>query len=391
MSKPVVIRASTHPRYSFVVFHPAAVHGQPRQRSYFNTRKEAQAFAAAREIEVKNHGTRHGAVSDAERAALVHFRTWAAQWGTDAPDLAEIVNAGILAWEKGRSRRLTVSAMCDARLDLIQRLKLSARHIIDTQSRLRRFTAKFGPRLAATLTPDEIERWLLGLGQAPQSLVNFRRVVGGAFSLAVKRGELDSNPVAKVDAVKVKRGAVAILTVPEMTGLLLAAPPEIRPLFVLQAFCGCRRAEAERMTWSNIHLTAQTPYVELDAAITKTGSPRNVILQPNAVAWLKLDRMPGDAPLGISEWQYRHQGGKARAAAGIASWDENLLRHSYGSYRLASTQNAALVSEEMGNSPAVLKRHYARPLDPATVAAYWRILPAGEPVNVVPMKKGKRA
>ena len=54
-----------------------------------------------------------------------------------------------------------------------------------------------------------------------------------------------------------------------------------------------------------------------------------------------------------------------------------MLRHSYGSYRLAQIKNAAQVAEEMGNSPAVIRTHYQNLVRPESVAEYWSIVPAG--------------
>ena len=52
-----------------------------------------------------------------------------------------------------------------------------------------------------------------------------------------------------------------------------------------------------------------------------------------------------------------------------------MLRHSYGSYRLAQTNNVAEVADEMGNSPDVVRNHYQNLVRPEQVAAYWKIIP----------------
>ena len=40
------------------------------------------------------------------------------------------------------------------------------------------------------------------------------------------------------------------------------------------------------------------------------------------------------------------------------SWPNNVLRHSYISYRLATIQDANQVALEAGNSPAIIFKHY---------------------------------
>ena len=61
-------------------------------------------------------------------------------------------------------------------------------------------------------------------------------------------------------------------------------------------------------------------------------------------------------------------------------------RHSYASYRIRQLKgNLAELAAEMGNSPAMVYRHYREVVKPKDVEAYWNILPAGEASNIVPM------
>ena len=44
-------------------------------------------------------------------------------------------------------------------------------------------------------------------------------------------------------------------------------------------------------------------------------------------------------------------------------WKRNALRHSFGSYRMEQTKNAGQVVLEMGNSAAVVMKHYFEIVD----------------------------
>jgi hypothetical protein len=44
--------------------------------------------------------------------------------------------------------------------------------------------------------------------------------------------------------------------------------------------------------------------------------------------------------------------------ARVSRWKHNALRHAYGSYHTALTQNVPQVALEMGNSVRMVKRHY---------------------------------
>jgi hypothetical protein len=64
------------------------------------------------------------------------------------------------------------------------------------------------------------------------------------------------------------------------------------------------------------------------------------------------------------------------------TWPQNCLRHSYATYRLAVTHDAARVALEMGNSPTMLFVNYRELVDQHDAKAWFAITP--KPVkNVV--------
>jgi integrase len=387
MSANVSVNRVKHPRYRFRVFFPETLAdgSTVRRPAFFRTRAEADAFAEEKEIEVTNHGTRHATVEDDERAALIKYRTWAAK-RPDAPCLSALIVRAIAAHETARPP-LTVGEAIDARLDAADRRKLSPRHQSDLQCRLARFRTDFGARQVADVTLADVEAWLHRLDVSPTTWGNYAKILASVFRLAVKRGFLPSSPLAGLERPKVTIKAPCILTPSQLSALLTAAAPELRPLLVLQAFCGIRRAEAIRLLWQHIHLDPPTPYVELPSEVTKTNRRRVINMPPCAVAWLKpLAGLPA-APLALTETVYRDRLNDAATDAKI-EWEENLLRHSFGTYRLAETKNAALVSEEMGNSPSVVRTNYQNVTSPEQAAAWWKILPS-PPAKTVPFRKAR--
>jgi hypothetical protein len=63
-------------------------------------------------------------------------------------------------------------------------------------------------------------------------------------------------------------------------------------------------------------------------------------------------------------------------------WEGNELRHSYATYRLAETQDAARTALEMGNSPAILLAHYRELVGPEDAAKWFAVKPEAA-ANVV--------
>jgi hypothetical protein len=62
-------------------------------------------------------------------------------------------------------------------------------------------------------------------------------------------------------------------------------------------------------------------------------------------------------------------------------WPANCLRHSYASFRLAETHDAARVALEMGNSPTMLFTNYRELADEHDAKAWFAIAPK-RPANV---------
>lgn len=70
--------------------------------------------------------------------------------------------------------------------------------------------------------------------------------------------------------------------------------------------------------------------------------------------------------VGFSRRKFRD----AYSKAGFAEWPLDVLRHSFGTYRLPIMKAAESLAMEMGNSPVVIFRHYRRAMNEATALAY---------------------
>lgn len=57
-------------------------------------------------------------------------------------------------------------------------------------------------------------------------------------------------------------------------------------------------------------------------------------------------------------------------------WKKNALRHSYGTYRTAQTQDMPRVALEMGNSVEMIKKHYFEAVSEAEGHAWFSNYPS---------------
>src|SRR4029077_2063499 len=65
-------------------------------------------------------------------------------------------------------------------------------------------------------------------------------------------------------------------------------------------------------------------------------------------------------------------------AAVVSHWSHNALRHSFGSYHYAKYRDENRTAAEMGNSPAVVFRHYRALVKADAANAFWSLYPMSD-------------
>lgn len=254
----------------------------------------------------------------------------------------------------------------------------SIRYLQDLRHRLGTFAEAFRKNIG-DVTTAEIQTWLDSRKLAPQSYINFRRVLHTLFEHAISRGWACDNPVAAVERTKVKDREIEIYTVKEMSRLLAAAEGDVLPCIALGAFAGLRSAEILRLEWADIDL--QSRCIVVGARQSKTATRRVVPIQENLLAWLAPYSGRQGKVWPRNEREFYKALERTAAAAGVR-WKPNGLRHSYASFQFAITGDAGRVAGELGNSVAVVHRHYRELVKPPEAAQWFAIRPQA-PSNVV--------
>ena len=246
-------------------------------------------------------------------------------------------------------------------------------HLIDLRRRLNRFAREFGTRLAASISTKELDGWLHGLPVAPQTRANFRRVVHSFFAFCAARGYCAGNPVAGASKPKVPPKTIGILTVEQSQALLEACPGVILPAVAIGLFAGLRREEIARLDWRSIDLDRRFIGCrrEVQDCPAQAGAGQR---QSPCMARPFPSDLGAVMPPAIT---YRRKFLRALKAAGIESWPANALRHSFASYRLADTQDAAKTALELGHTESrTLFRHYRELVTPEAAKAYCNLFAA---------------
>jgi site-specific recombinase XerD len=297
-----------------------------------------------------------------------------------------------------RHKRTTAKRVADAVEELLavkEGRSASTPYLKDLRTRLQRFAGDFQKEIG-NVTTAEVQAWLDGLKLTTQGYTNYRRVLNLLFEFAVARGYAADNPTKGTERVKVRNGEIEIYKPVEITRLLEAARvnfPDFLPCIALGALAGLRSAEIERLEWSDIDLAGRL--ITVGASKAKTASRRIVPINDSLAAWLApYANRRGRIWASGSILFYKHQEATAAATTveadpdkdipgqAAVEWKSNALRHSYASYRFAQTGDAGRVAGELGNSAAVVHRHYRELVKPADAERWFNIKPE-QPANVV--------
>src|SRR5262249_8030722 len=360
-------RAEQSPHLKFVVNYREA---GKRKRTFFETKEAADSFVAFKNAELKRNGIEGAEFPTSLRVMAQECKEALTAYGKTIKDATDFFIAHLKASSKSCTAVQLVKELVAAK----EHDGASARHVSDLRSRLNIFAGKFDARPVATITSREIDDWLRSLNVSPVTRNHYRRLIVLAFNYAVKRGYATDNPADKTDKAKEPSGDVGILSISEAAQLLECATPEVLPYIALGLFAGLRRAEIQRLDWSEIDFGSGL--IKVKAEKSKTAQKRFVTIQPNLKEWLlPVGKHRGRIAAESSE--FRKHLDDARAAAGITKWPDNALRHSFASYHLAHFKNAAATAMECGHHDSrITYRHYRELVKPKEAERFWNIRPA---------------
>jgi site-specific recombinase XerC len=278
---------------------------------------------------------------------------------------------------------------------LMTKEKASQYHSNDLSRRLKRWaqtTDQTQPIHA--VTKQEVETYLARY--SAQNFINHRAALSNFFGYVLKIGAASENPLSTIEKPRIKRARPAILSDTEFATLLNRARSQGRfdvlTWLVLGGLVGLRAYEVLRLERTGIHF--QTREIRVEPGWTKTHRARVIPLQPNALEWLRLIaahtvEKTGTVMPSESTWnnRWRRWRQDEEAPLPLAWWDgkDDILRHSYGTYRAAILRNSHNLAEEMGNSVTIVRTYYDAVVSPSVAKLWWKIRPA-RPKNVVPMK-----
>ena len=411
---------STATRTPWRVWFTIEQDGQPKRVfKSFADEGAARSFAAAKELEISNHGIRYGDIPPEARRAFDHYRDKAAELradGGEVPPFEKLIADGLSAI-RADLERVTASVVTVAegveKFLAYKETRVGDRHAADLKAHLKRFAADYGDRAFQSVTTAELEKWLSELrsrlhGNAvsdapllgPLARNHHRTSLRTLFGYATAKGRAwcAHNPLIDLDPEKVKTGE-PLTYAPEAVQRIMQAAldnrPELVPVLALGFFAGLRTSEAVAFDLGRLDFTAD----EFKLATGKTGA-RSCPFPPSCKAWIEAQpRRQGPAWI-VPPATIRSKG-KASPAYGMVGAMRELFevagvvkitngaRHSFITYRCAETRNEARVADECGNSAAMVKKHYRNITSAAAAKKFFAIRPTTAE-NITSISEGRK-
>jgi len=271
-----------------------------------------------------------------------------------------------------------------------QAMGVRSRTLTQYESYLRTIGERFGSQSINEVRRGEIEDWLSESEWSKRTRNNYVSTLSTLFLFARDRDYCAENPAEKIPRAILDDTPPGILTVKEAAALLEITREKDSQMLAYVAiglFAGLRRSELCSLEWSEIDRNART--IEVKGAKAKTRQRRIVSISDALLAWLAIcPETPRPTPSRNEDVcgerlknlysEERDESGTVLRKAVVSPWPHNALRHSFGSYHYAQHSDENRTAAEMGNSPAVIFRHYRALVKPEATKAFWLLRPASD-------------
>jgi len=237
----------------------------------------------------------------------------------------------------------------------------------------------FIKRTWGDLKPDDLKRNVIDLKLKGMKVKNntrrkYRLFIGMFFKWVVDEGHLVKNPAEgiKFKSEAYKGQSYTVEQTKKLFRHIIETNRDLVGYFAVLTFAGLRPTEGARVQWRDYNEKTHQLYVR------KGKTPdRYVNLEPVAVEWMKFHRenTPEGTPF-VNLTNLENRMKVIRTAVFNGGWIQDGLRHGFGTHYKALTQSINKVADQMGNSVAIVLRHYARTITKDECDAFWQLTPA---------------
>jgi integrase len=238
----------------------------------------------------------------------------------------------------------------------------------------------FASRLAAEITPQEIDRFLTERCKTPATANRFRAFFSLCYRLGMENGKVTSNPARLVRLRRENNARLHYLSRDEykkVSEVVLRDSPRQHPAFVVSVYTGMRWGEQFSLTWNQADLKRRV----IRLPETKNGSARNVPLNSVALSALRTQQKivphkPAD-PIFPEAGDYcRFWFEPALKEAGIIGYTWHCNRHTFCSWLAMAAVSIKEIQELAGHKTITMSARYAHLSPERTAAASERLVVA---------------
>jgi len=344
-----------------------------RERLSFKTKGEADSVAEQKRTEKLNQGTAALSLPYEIKVAAAKAHSLLAPHDVTLIEAAEYYLDHVIAYRnapkiKELVERMVTEAEKNDRRD---------RTVLDLKNRLNTFADEFSDTQLSELTVDDIKDWLNdNSGWSARTRINYLTKISQLFNYAVKHKWVDVNLAERIDRPSPGDSEPEIFTVEQSEKMLKNAKGfGLLPYISLGLFAGLRSAELLRLDGKDVNLEERA--IIVGKHVAKKRSRRVVEICDALYGWLKTCKTLKGPIVNASEFRDKLE--ELKVVAGIKTWPNNGLRHSFGSYHLALYGDAVKTANQMGHrSSDVVHNHYKTLVLRSEAEKFWAIKPTGD-------------
>ena len=356
-----------------------------RERHFFATKLQAQAFVEAQKARLANDGTAGAPLERLERdiAAKAFHRL---RQGLPESNPAELLQA-VDEYVAARNRRSRSRSFKEAYEEWMSRTLNQTRKGKPTSPHYKKQMRQVLPRLEplhqmllCDITSDDVENALKAtvLPEHKSARNGMIRVLKACFHYCKERGWMDEIPVSKDSKADTGQKEPSVLTPDQVVRLLVtceATDSELLGFYVLALFAGVRPTdELCKLQWNHVFADGGDR-IYIPAEVSKTGRKRYVKIEPTLKEWLNHIQPPRLGPVTPKRNHIKRRRAIERAA-GIVPWPQDGMRHSYASYWMTIYRDEDQCRDNMGHrTKEQLVTHYRQHTTEEEARAFWAIKP----------------
>lgn len=344
-----------------------------RLRSYHQKKADAEAVIAEAKVQLRKAGDFWISLKPEDRVEAADILYKAKAAGITLTKLWE-------DYVKNGGSTVTLTSLKKAIEETVAskyRQKLRPRYVEGLEQYLKLFAKGREDIPVSQIQPSDIEKWFAARGEGPAVRnANLGRL-SSMFSVALTRGWVVKNPCDLVSKAKADRKSVEILSV-RQSARALAWTCRHRPKMIgyltMALFAGVRPEELEKVEWDSLKENSGKRLLVIEAEASKVRQRRIITLENAAWSWIDLAKSSG-AHMPVSQSTRKRYIQDLRAGIRMESWPQDVLRHTAASHLLALRKDAAAVALELGNSAAILLRHYRALVTESENSRFWSLIP----------------